>query len=210
MGRSTREEAEQTRLRIIDAAMRLFSRNGFANTSMENIASELGLTRGAIYGHFKNKLDLYEQLMDFSQEPLYNLMDRTLKASGSAIDSLRAFMLQWLGMLRSNSRYRLSFEILLNKTEFTEDLGDYLKSEYRLTKSMITGLTELIRRASEEGDLPETTDAGFHGLGVYCHLMGVTHTWLFHPRLFALKRMAEPMVDSYLQTLRSPTDTASV
>jgi len=209
MGRSSREQAEQTRLHIIDAAMRLFSRNGFANTSIENIASEVGLTRGAVYGHFRNKMDLYEELMVFSQEPLYTLMDRVHAADDGALTSLKRFMLEWLDLLRTNARHRDAFEILLNKTELTEDMGDYLKIEYRLTREMIAGMTRLIQQAVDEGDLPKTTDPAMQGLSCYCYLMGVTHTWLFNPRLFPLDKMAEPMVASFLTTLHEAAAVTS-
>ncbi|MBU2373167.1 MAG: TetR family transcriptional regulator, partial [Gammaproteobacteria bacterium] len=57
--RRTKEDAEQTRLKIIAAALELFSKNGYSNTTLAMIADEAGFSRGPIYWHFKNKDELF-------------------------------------------------------------------------------------------------------------------------------------------------------
>lgn len=202
MPRNSREEAEQTKLKIIDAAMAVFSKRGFASTSLEEIAAELGLTRGAIYGHFKSKVELYEQLMRFSQEPLYEL---TREAAGDEVtpplDVLRRFMLRWLTLLEENRRHRESFEILLNKTEFTEELGKLVKTEKKLTRDVIAGLQTVMERAAARGDLPEGADTERYALSVYAYLMGLSQTWLFNNKLFSIKASAESLVEVFLHGL---------
>ncbi|WEV75181.1 TetR/AcrR family transcriptional regulator [Bifidobacterium sp. ESL0800] len=52
---------EVTRRRILDAAQKLFAAKGYENTSVQDIIDELGdLSKGAIYHHFKSKLDILE------------------------------------------------------------------------------------------------------------------------------------------------------
>ncbi|RME96025.1 MAG: TetR family transcriptional regulator, partial [Alphaproteobacteria bacterium] len=58
MARKTREEAEKTRQHILDAAFTLFARQGFSRTTLQQIAAAAGVTRGAVYWHFKDKVDL--------------------------------------------------------------------------------------------------------------------------------------------------------
>ena len=50
--RRTKEEAEQTRRALLDAGLRVFSRQGYAAIKLEDIAREAAVTRGAIYWHF--------------------------------------------------------------------------------------------------------------------------------------------------------------
>jgi AcrR family transcriptional regulator len=58
--RATRAEAAAaTRRRVLESARRLFLRDGFGATSLDRVAEEAGLTKGAIYGHFRNKADLF-------------------------------------------------------------------------------------------------------------------------------------------------------
>lgn len=51
MARKTREEAEQTRYLLLDTAEQLFSEKGVSKTTLADIASAAGLTRGAVYWH---------------------------------------------------------------------------------------------------------------------------------------------------------------
>jgi len=62
--RRTKEEAEQTRQQILDAALLIFSQKGFQATRLQDIATEAGATRGAIYHHFQNKAGLYKSLIE--------------------------------------------------------------------------------------------------------------------------------------------------
>jgi AcrR family transcriptional regulator len=54
--------AVTTRERILAAAMTLFGRYGYRRTSMEDIASEAGLSRAALYLRFRNKEDIFREL----------------------------------------------------------------------------------------------------------------------------------------------------
>lgn len=68
--RKTKEEAEQTRQKILNAARKMFFQNGVAKTSLEHIAKEAGVTRGAIYWHFKDKTALFFALQQSACEPI--------------------------------------------------------------------------------------------------------------------------------------------
>jgi len=60
----TRQQAAETRDRILDAAETVFLANGVSHASLEAIADAAGLTRGAVYGHFRNKGDLFVAMTD--------------------------------------------------------------------------------------------------------------------------------------------------
>ena len=55
--RKTKEEAQQTRCNLLAAALTVFYHRGVAHTSLDEIAKAAGVTRGALYWHFKNKED---------------------------------------------------------------------------------------------------------------------------------------------------------
>ena len=55
MPKRTHEDAERTKQAILESALRLFSRRGYESTSLSDIARFAGVTRGAIYWHFKDK-----------------------------------------------------------------------------------------------------------------------------------------------------------
>jgi TetR/AcrR family transcriptional repressor of nem operon len=55
------QHKDRTRRKIIESAARLFSAQGFAATSIDDIMSDCGLTRGAFYAHFQSKGQLYRE-----------------------------------------------------------------------------------------------------------------------------------------------------
>lgn len=53
-----------TRENILHAALRLFARDGYEAASVSLIASELGITKGALYKHYKNKRDIFDSIVE--------------------------------------------------------------------------------------------------------------------------------------------------
>jgi AcrR family transcriptional regulator len=60
--RSTRKAA--TRTRLLQAAARVYAAHGFAGATLDDVAEEAGLTKGAVYGHFGSKDNLLVALME--------------------------------------------------------------------------------------------------------------------------------------------------
>ena len=70
MARCTKQEAQITRERLLDAAERVFEARGVARTSLAEIAQAAGVTRGALYWHFKDKAALFNAMLDRVALPL--------------------------------------------------------------------------------------------------------------------------------------------
>ncbi|MFD3257039.1 TetR/AcrR family transcriptional regulator [Paenibacillus lentus] len=64
MARRTPEEAERTKRHIMDSARELFIRKGYGATSMEDIRTLSGVSKGSIYYHYKSKEQLFIQLLE--------------------------------------------------------------------------------------------------------------------------------------------------
>lgn len=70
MARKTVEESEQTRVRLMEAGTRMFAKYGYAYSTLEDIAKCAGLSRGAVYWHFKGKGELLLSILNASVLPL--------------------------------------------------------------------------------------------------------------------------------------------
>lgn len=55
-------EPKETRERLLDVALELFSEKGYAETSLREIAAELGVSKAALYYHFESKADIFMAL----------------------------------------------------------------------------------------------------------------------------------------------------
>src|SRR5947208_2605625 len=71
-----KEQAERTRASILDAAIKLFSRKGYAATSTQDLADAIGMTTGVLYWHFEDKEDLLVAVLrELEQRLTAELMD---------------------------------------------------------------------------------------------------------------------------------------
>ena len=79
---------EETREHIITIAKRLFAQQGFADTSMNMIVAETGLSKGGIYWHFKSKEQIVTSVYDQFFNAQIAFIESILQAEGSASERL--------------------------------------------------------------------------------------------------------------------------
>ena len=79
---SRAEQAERTRQQILQTAQRLFTELGYDATSLQMIADEMGLTKAAVYYHFRAKSDILHEAMRPGIQRLGTLLDETAAIRG--------------------------------------------------------------------------------------------------------------------------------
>ena len=83
----TLSKGERTRIDLIEAAFKLFARQGFHGTSMRQIAEEAGLTVGSIYNHFPGKNDIFLAVI-LAYHPLTKLSLLSREMEGEEVEEL--------------------------------------------------------------------------------------------------------------------------
>ena len=99
--RSNAERSRETRGALVSAARRAFEERGFAGASADDIARRAGLTRGAMYHHFRDKRELYGAVIEEIQQELAEHVDRTAEKEA---DPWEAFVAGWLSFLEVATR----------------------------------------------------------------------------------------------------------
>lgn len=112
MARRTKEDALLTRDQILDAAERVFQRRGVSRTSLQEIAQEACVTRGAIYWHFQNKADLFDAMIARVTLPLVQAFNRMEpEHSDKPLDQLCQRVHSAFAQTVQNAQLRRVFEI---------------------------------------------------------------------------------------------------
>lgn len=199
----SKEDAAKTRQKVIDAALKLFGQRGYSGTTLRLIADEAGCSRGPIYWHFANKEELFEEILAYSQAPLEKLIAQC-DDSQAPIEVASNFARQWLSLLFEDTYYRQSFEILLNKTEYTESVSPSLERERALTVSLISTFAGFVDRYRQQTDSQASTDSQVVAISMYSYLMGVTQSWMVNPKLNQLEANIEFYVAEFVRLLQSP------
>ncbi len=96
MARTTREQAEATRARILRTARELFAERGMEAVGLEEVARTAGVTRGAVYHHFGSRLGVFAAVHSQVQADVGAAIDAATRDADDAWQSLelgcRAFL----------------------------------------------------------------------------------------------------------------------
>lgn len=130
MARRTKEDAASTREHLLDTAEVVFLREGVARTSLQRIADAAGLTRGAIYWHFKDKVEVFNAMMERVRLPCeaaHDAQAQSLTQVTDPVEALRAFA--WVPMARmlDDERTRRVFTIAIHCTEYSDEMRPALE-----------------------------------------------------------------------------------
>lgn len=87
--RRTKEEAERTRKELMAAGVQVFGRKGYAATRLSEIASEAGVTRGAVYWHFGSKKGLMFAILREMANPYIQIATEVLGSDMEPVHKIR-------------------------------------------------------------------------------------------------------------------------
>ncbi|MFG2949320.1 TetR/AcrR family transcriptional regulator [Streptomyces adustus] len=94
-------QAAATRRQIIETAQRLFTTHGYQSTSLQAIANDMGLTKAAVYYHFRTKAQILKAALDAPVEEMTALLDE-LAGMTSRQERLEAYAVGWVDFLVRN------------------------------------------------------------------------------------------------------------
>ena len=204
MAKRTKEEALQTRESIIDAAIAVFHEHGVARPSLSEVAKLAGVTRGAVYGHFENKADLFSAICDRIRLPTEAVADPECKAcQQDPLGSLRAAWVDLFKAAARNPQKRQILDIIFHRCELVEESGAIQQRMHEGYTESISRMLRVLERAVEIGQLPADLDIDRAVHLLHGGLIGVLQVWLFRPDAYDLEAQAECYVDSLFEMLRT-------
>ena len=199
MARRTKEEAQATRERLLDAAEMLFQSQGVSQTTLQQIAQAADATRGAVYWHFKDKADLFNAMMDRVTLPLEAANRAGIAEAGERpLEAVERSMLFALRLIATDAQVRRVFDIATRKIEYTDDMAAvrqrHLDSRQAFLAELESVLRDSARREQRKLPIPVATAAqGLHALFV-----GLIEDWLLDPSAFDLVTAGKRLMYVYL------------
>lgn len=202
MARRTKAEAEATRESILDAAEQAFLERGVARTSLEEIARAAGVTRGAVYWHFKNKVDLFNGMIERVRLPLDQLIESLEAQTGrDPIATIRAALLHVLDKLTGNEQYRRVFTIYYHRLESVDEFSTNVRQQNVLARECKKSFGELFARAERLELLHPGVTPAQAAIAVHVYAIGIFSDWLRDPDAYDLAQNAEALIDSLMRGL---------
>ncbi|MFL9924577.1 TetR family transcriptional regulator [Herbaspirillum lusitanum] len=204
MARSTKEEALETRARILDAAEQVFHERGVSHTSLADVAKAADVTRGAIYWHFKNKSDLFDAMCERVRLPMEAIMEEN--ADQRVTDPLGEFIKGGVFVLKqavTDPRCRKVFDIIFNKCEFVDHDDPILVRQRECHMQGMFRMEQILNNAISRGQLPPNLNVRRACLMAHAVFSGLLTDWFFSPTSFDLAEEAENLLTAAIHTLKT-------
>ncbi len=199
--RRSREDARETRRKIIEAAQRVFFNQGIARTTLEQIARAAGVTRGAIYWNFENKADLINAVHAEIQMPAEEILLQILaEDTPEALKRLEKHCADSLVQLHTDEHIRQVYSILLLKCEHSEEtrlLNDRLReSKIRITQN----LKMFFARLQQAGHISPDDEPRLLAAGLYGFMLGLYSDYLRYPDLYRMPEDGKNLVRCFFKS----------
>jgi TetR/AcrR family transcriptional regulator, acrAB operon repressor len=174
MVRRTKEEAAATREHLLDTAEQVFLAQGVSRASLLDIAAAAGLSRGAIYWHFKDKAELFLAMLDRIRLPCEAAScDLTLQADSDFAQMLRQAVLLPLQRLCADERTRRVFTIIIHRTEYSDEMVSVQKRHLRAIADWTAGTAALLRSARQRQLIRADIDPDLAASGLIALVTGL-------------------------------------
>ena len=200
MARKTKQEALATRQHILDVALRLFSQQGVSSTSLVDIARAAGVTRGAIYWHFKDKSDLFGEIWELSESSISDLeIEYRAKFPDDPLSVLREILVYILEATVVEERRRLMMEIIFHKCEFVGEMALLQQAQRNLCMESYDRIEQVLKDCISAQMLPAKLLTRRAAILMRSYVSGIMENWLFAPGSFDLKKEARDYVAILLE-----------
>ncbi len=154
MPRKTKDEAQKTRAAILLAAEKCFYAHGVVSTSLQEIAQAAGVTRGAVYWHFKDKVALLRTIADDVFLPHEALLESlATKNLDDPLGDLHATCCETFKEMVHNARSRRVFTILTQRCEYIEEMRPLQARNQDCRARGLGRLTAIFKQAQRKKEL---------------------------------------------------------
>ncbi|NDJ33024.1 MAG: TetR family transcriptional regulator [Chloroflexi bacterium] len=205
MPRRSAQAAEETRQALLDAALHIFTQDGYEAARLADIAAEAGVTRGALYHHFEGKVGLYTALVEDLSGGFNEQVWAAIGEGGPFLAILERVMVQPLAFLAANDRYRDFYALANFQTAAIDDLRPIREGQIAATHAMVEQVAGFFRMGIEAGDLragldPHAAAQAFIGLQ-----NGLIHMWLTLGQSFDLVHAAGEAARIFIHGVQKET-----
>lgn len=201
--RRTKAEAAETRDAILTAAEHVFLERGLTQSTLMEIAGHAGVTRGAIYFHFHDKLDIFQALINRTRFPHEEIMLQAAACDHpNPLYVLEQSILTALELFITNERQQNLFTIIHQRCEYVGEIAplvEHLKEARANVLSLFTGLLEVAERRGELSSEWNSLSAAQILLAV---LGGLLNEWLRSERGFDLVSDGGKAIKTMMKSMR--------
>lgn len=186
--RRTKEEAEQTKQAILTAAINVFSERGVAKASLEEIAKAADVTRGAVYWHFKNKIEIFDALHTELHTPFIQRILEGLEVEHpNPVSQLQDICTKLILELGQDEQLCKAIRLFMFKCDYSGDLAQCKERHNQQKLEKLKVFAAYFEKARHQKMISVNAKPKILALSVNCFIRGVVTEYLESPQEFNLQ-----------------------
>jgi AcrR family transcriptional regulator len=143
---------KQKKQLIADAALELFSQNGYHATSMSQVAKKAGVSKGLAYNYFESKQEILDEILKTGFDSVYSHFDLNHDGILSR-DEFEHFIRTSIRVIGKNRRYYRLYSALVMQSDLTDLLMERYSDQSKKLMMMLSRFTASMGSKNPEGDV---------------------------------------------------------
>ncbi|MGD8651883.1 MAG: TetR/AcrR family transcriptional regulator [Desulfobacterales bacterium] len=179
---------------ILEAAVKVFARQGFHQSTVAQIAKEAGVADGTIYLYFKNKDDILVQFFSVRAKQVFESFREAVDAAENSTDKLRNLVRRHLAEFQRDKDGAVVYQV---ETHQNSRLAEAQIRE--MSKMYRDLISEIIEQGQQEGAIRKDLYVGLVKRFIIGAVDEVINTWLHTEEDYDLVSMADPLVELFVK-----------
>jgi TetR/AcrR family fatty acid metabolism transcriptional regulator len=179
---------------ILEAAIKVFARQGFHQSTVAQIAKEAGVADGTIYLYFKNKDDILIQFFNYKTKQVFDSFRTEVARADSSLEKLRYLIRRHLEEFQRNREMAVVYQV---ETHQNSRLAEpQIREMSQMYRDLIS---EIVEQGQQEGTIRRDLYVGLVKRFIIGAVDEVINTWLHSNGEYDLVSMADPLVELFIK-----------
>jgi TetR/AcrR family fatty acid metabolism transcriptional regulator len=185
--------------KILDAAVMVFARQGFHQSTVAQVAKAAGVADGTIYLYFKSKDDILFQFYEYKARQVFERFRRAVDEATLAVDKLRTLVRTHLSEFQNDIHMAIVYQAETH--QHRRAAHEAIKEMSKMYRDIVTEIVELGQR---EGSLRRNLTIGLVMRLINGAVNEVINAWIHAGGEYDLVSMADPLVELFLGGIGGP------
>ena len=180
--------------RILEAAVRIFAKQGFHQSTVAQIAKEAGVADGTIYLYFKNKDDILVQFFSYRTKQVFEQFQAEVDRASNSLDKLRNLIRRHLEEFQKDRDGAIVYQV---ETHQYNRLAEAQIKE--MSKMYLDIIADIVEQGQQTGTIRKDLYVGLVKRFIIGAIDEVINTWVHADEDYDLASMADPLVDLFIK-----------
>ncbi|MEE4602398.1 MAG: TetR/AcrR family transcriptional regulator [Desulfobacteraceae bacterium] len=179
---------------ILEAAVKVFARQGFYQSTVAQIAREAGVADGTIYLYFKNKDDILVHFFQYKTKQVFERFRAEVNHAENSLDKLRNLIKRHLAEFQRDRDMAILYQVGTHQIDRLAE--DQIREMSKMYQDLIS---EIVEAGQQEGSIRKDLYVGLVKRFILGGVDEVINTWLHSEREYDLVSMADPLVELFVR-----------